>query len=142
MGVRPEQYKELIAADPGGPIQSAYEQLAGETVNVPKMISGHELRIWAANFEDDYREIKGAVATSVKAEIAIELIDDPDSLVNLEIPEVKAVFDGLTMSEPARTMLEAMGQDPQPKYPYLTDPVFLQNARDIAEKIANNEMER
>lgn len=139
MGVRPEQYDELIAADPGGDLKAAFDTLSAETANKPKVINGNEMRIWAASFEDDYKALKAAAVDSVKAEVAVSLIDDPDSALDLHNPTVAAIFDALPMSEQAKGALNSMSYDVAMKYPCLTSTTILQNARDIEAKFGGGE---
>lgn len=63
-----------------------------------KAISGNDLRIWCAVYEPDYLNLKAAAATSVKAEMAVELVTDPNSELDLNNATVRSLIDALLAS--------------------------------------------
>ena len=117
-------YSALASGDPGGELQTAYETMKAETVSTLKTLTGNELRIWAAQNPADYQNIKTAADTNVAAEMALALMQTPDSILEMGKPEVAALVGGLhqygLLSDTGKAALEAMATIERPLYPGLT----------------------
>lgn len=114
-------YKSIADASAGYPdYLSAFDALTSQTVIKHREMSGNELRIWAAQYSADYQALKSAAASSTVAEIAVQLIGTPDSLLSLDDSRVVAMLDGLTpavISNEGRAALLSMAEVTEPVWP-------------------------
>ena len=121
-------YKAIADADIGGDLQAAFEALRDKTVLSYRALTGNELRLWSAANTGDYSAIKVAAASSVVAEIAFSLIASPDSILELNRPEVRDMIDGLVeagvISAAGRTSLLWMASVNTPAFPGINQAVL------------------
>jgi len=131
-------YKKIADGDPGGDLQTAYLSMKGQADPGVKTLTGNELRIWAAMNDADYNNLKAAAANSVAAEMAVALIQNPDSILEMEKQEVVALITGLNqsgvISDTGKAALENMAAVTTPKYPGLTQQTVLAKARTMRQE--------
>ena len=123
MGLTVTDYKAIADADPTGDLQAAFETMRNQTVSSYRALTGNELRLWSAANPTDYSRIKSAAAADVVSEIAFSLIQTPDSLLELNRPEVLAMVAAMVaagiVSEQGRDALLAMARVEVPMFPGL-----------------------
>ncbi len=102
----------IADADPGGSLQAAYDDLSTRSSTVYKALSGNDLRKWAVMFSADYDSIKASASANTKAEIALLLIQTPDSTLSMGETGVQDMVNALAsegvITTPARDALYAM----------------------------------
>ena len=122
-------YTQVADADPQGDLQAAFEALRDKKTVSYRALTGNEMRLWSASNPDDYSSIKAAAASSVVAEIAFSLIATPDSLLELNRPEVLAMVEGLVaagiVSAAGKESLLQMATQATPVFAGLTQAIVL-----------------
>jgi hypothetical protein len=125
-----ELYQLIAANDQGRELSAEFSAMSAET-EVTQTLNGNDLRVWAALFEADYGILKAAAASSVKAEMTLQLVDDPGSTLTMPEPAIQGMLANLGLSAEAVAYLYAKASTP--KYPGLTE-TKIQNARDQVAK--------
>jgi hypothetical protein len=74
--------------------EDAFSELTTKVVTY-KTLNGNALRIWAGVNPTDYSQMKTAAQSNDTAELALMLIQDPSSQLDLADPYVMAMIDGL-----------------------------------------------
>lgn len=136
-----ELYKAIAVVDPGNDIDKAFTYISSLT-DYSHPLSGNELRIWAAKFQEDYRNLEAAASDIVDGEILVargnvacqmclKLFDSPNSILDLGDPDLRAML----LSFKGAGILTSSGHDAL--LAMATQPVFpnlklhdLQNMRD------------
>lgn len=99
---------------------TAYTSMSQEVVESFGEINGNKLRIWAALNPVDYANLKGNAATNVVAEIALLLIQTPDSLLDLNETDVQNMIGYLQgagiISEAGKNSLYEFAKITTPKW--------------------------
>lgn len=81
-------------------------------------LTGNALRIWAAANPTDYAQLKAARdAGSVHAEMAVLLVQTPDSVLDMSNPAIQALVEGLlqggVLTQAGRDALYAAATEPR-----------------------------
>lgn len=148
MGTTPDQYKELIAGDPGTDLDDAFTSMAAEEVKEPvpegtKMSMADISRYLG-------REVGRRVYAELQAAVGLGAMDDweLEELIDtgFEITDsvlrgaIQALGDGGLLTDHAE-LLE-LNETTVKKYPFLVSQQQLQNARDISAKLAADKLKR
>ena len=76
--------------------KTAFDAMSVEKVQTDyEKLTGSDLRIWAGMFADSYNALKVEAQTNVVAEMAAILIQAPNSMMDLNKPEVQAMVAGM-----------------------------------------------
>lgn len=142
----PDYYNLMIENDPGTPLEEAVVALKAMTREEPRMPDGNEMKIWSAVNTTDYQKLLGDSkdadpAVSVPAIQVLDLIEHPESLLNINNPFVKDLLTKVGISPFGMTMLESMSKLDVPLFVPEPTETFLQNARDIKEKRENGDLD-
>lgn len=73
----------------------AFAIMSAQTVSVLSILTGSQLRIWAALNPSDYTGLKAAGSVSVAAEMAASLVSESGSTLDLSDPLVAGLVEGL-----------------------------------------------
>lgn len=111
-------YKAIAdAAQAYANADAAFAAMSAETTAGNGVLSGNDLRLWAATYTDDYTALKAA--TDVPSEMALTLIQTPDSKLDIGNTLVKAFVTGLSISVAGRQGLYDMSATATPVWPNL-----------------------
>lgn len=98
--------------------QTAFDAMSALTEPAPNAtLSGNDLRLWAAQRDADYQILKAG--TDVLSEIAIRLINTPDSQLSMADPRVQGFIEGMGISQAGKDALYAMAARTQKVWPGL-----------------------
>lgn len=98
--------------------QTAFDAMSTQTEPAPyATLTGHDLRIWAAQHDADYQTLKGG--TDALSEIAIKLINTPDSRLTVSDPQIQGLIAALGISQAGKDALFTLAARTQKVWPGL-----------------------
>jgi hypothetical protein len=106
--------------------QAAFDAMSALTEPAPNAsITGNGLRAWAAQHDADYQILKGG--TDALSEVALRMIDTPDSLLDMADPQIQGFVTALGISQAGKDALFSRATRTQKVWPGLR-PGHVQNA--------------